>query len=228
MNKLKKWIYKTTFPLPIELIKWVIIDILRLRKGLKKIHLYGIRCIAGMYGQGKTTVLSKIGYDYRKKYGTDIYITSNFGFQLQDFPFNDINQVAQIYDKPIVFLWDEVQNDFPATDKVFPKEVRQALTLNRKGNGKQFYWCSQDAELVHKTIRRLTIRTGLVRTLFGRYTRVRWYLQEDFLQLTNEIDIEKKRKIKPVAIDKFIQTDYLRNLFNSYGIDNGERVTTYS
>jgi len=223
--KIKQKIKNMKLPLLLDLIKWVIIDIRRNIKFGKKLHLYGIRCIAGMYGQGKTTVLSHLGVEFRQKYKDKIYISSNYGFALQDFPYTDIRQISKVYDKPIIFLWDEVQNDFPATDRVFPPEVRKALTLNRKGNGKMFYWCSQDAELVHKTIRRLTIRTGLVRTLFGRYTRVKWYLQEDFLQLTEEIDPDKKRKIHPIGKDKFIQTDYLRSLFNSYGIDNGEKLT---
>jgi len=212
------------FPLLLELIKWIIIDIRRLKRFGRPLHFYGIRCVCGMYGQGKSVVLTKIGSDYRKKYGNDIYICSNYGFSLQDFAFEDIEQVSFVYDKPIIFLWDEVQNDFPATDMVFPKDVRKALTLNRKGCGKQFFWCSQDHELVHKTIRRLTIRYGEVRTLFNRYTRVRWYLKEDYENKANEIDVKKKMKIRPIKVDKFVQTDQLRSLFNSYGVDNGEQV----
>lgn len=213
------------FPLIIELFKWIIIDLIRFKKYGKPLHLFGIRCITGMYGQGKTTVLVYLGEKYRKKYGDSIYICSNFGFKLQDFSFDSIKQISENYNKPIIFLWDEVQNDFPATDKVFPSDVRKALTLNRKGNGKMFYWCSQDHELVHKTIRRLTIRTGQVRTIFNRLTKVKWYLQSDYIQLCNEIDIKKRMKIRPLYVEKFVQTDTLRNYFNSYGIDNGEKIT---
>lgn len=209
----------------IDFIKWKIVDIVRKKRGLNnKIHLYGIRCIEGMYGQGKSTTMSFIGRDLRNKYGDKIYICSNYGFKLQDFPFNSITQIGIEYDKPIVFLWDEVQNEFPATDKVFPHEVRKALTLNRKGNGKSYYWCSQDSELVHKTIRRLTIETGLVRTLAHRYTRVKFYRQEDYLYMKDEINPNKKMKIKPIKVIKFIQTDDIRNLFNSYVYDNGEKL----
>ncbi len=220
-EKIKDFTFK---PMILELIKWKIIDIIRFKKYGKKPHLYGVRCVTGMYGCGKTVTMTKIAIDYRNKFGNDIYICSNFGLSIQDFPFTSISQTIEQYDKPIIFLWDEVQNDFPATEKVFPKEVRQALTLNRKGNGKMFYWASQDHELVHKTIRRLTIEYGLVKTLFGRFTRVKWYHDYDYQRLFEENSIEKKIKIKPFKRDKFVQTDYLRSMYNSFSWDNGEKL----
>jgi len=220
-TRIKNYKFKFKF---MELIKWVLIDIYRKIKYPTKIHLYGVRCVVGMYGMGKTMVMSKIALDYREKYGENILICSNYGLAIQDFPFTDIKQVAVNYTKPIIFLWDEVQNDFPSTDKVFPKEIRQALSLNRKGHGKMYYWASQDHELVHKTIRRLTIQYGQVKTLFHRYTRVRWYQSLDFQALTEKLDVSKRMKIHPVKRDSFIQTDYIRSLYNSFGVDNGEKL----
>jgi len=226
---MKKKIYKfiknanTGFKL-LELIKWKAIDIRRAKKYGVKPHLYGVRCITGMYGCGKTVSMSKLALDYRKKYADKIYICSNFGLAIQDFAFKDISQLIEQYDKPIIFLWDEVQNDFPSNDRNFPKEVRQSLTLNRKGNGKMFYWASQDHELVHKTIRRLTIDYGQVKTLFGRYTRIKWYRDYDYRVLFEQDNIEKKMKIHPFKSDSFIQTDELRSLYNSFGWDNGESL----
>lgn len=208
----------------VELFKWIFIDIYRKIKYPNVIHLYGVRCVTGMYGQGKTMVMSKLALDYRNKYGNNILICSNYGLAIQDFPFLDIKQVAVNYEKPIIFLWDEVQNDFPSTDKVFPKEIRQALSLNRKGHGKMYYWASQDHELVHKTIRRLTIEYGQVKTLFHRYTRVRWFMSLDFQALTEKLDVKKRMKIHPIKKDSFIQTDYIRSLYNSFGVDNGEKL----
>lgn len=208
----------------LELIKWKIIDLYRAKKYGKTLHMYGIRCLTGMYGCGKTMAMTKIALDLRKKHGDSIYICTNFGLLIQDFEFNDVKQTGVQYDKPIVFFWDEVQNEFPATEKVFPKEIRQALTLNRKGNGKMFYWASQDHELVHKTIRRLTIEYGVCKTIFGRYTKVRWYRDYDYRALYEEVDINKKMKIHPFKKLKFIQTDFIRSLYNSFGWDNGEKL----
>lgn len=220
-NKIKDFNFK---PMLLDFIKWKVIDIRRSKKYGVKPHLFGVRCVTGLYGCGKTVTMTKIALDFRRKYGDKIYICSNFGLSIQDFPFNSINQTVKQYDKPIIFLWDEVQNDFPAQEKVFPKEVRQALTLNRKGNGKMFYWASQDHELVHKTIRRLTIEYGQVKTIMGRFTKIRWYKDYDYRALFEEVDINKKIKIHPFKTDKFIQSDYIRSLYNSFGWDNGEKL----
>lgn len=221
-KKIKEFTFK---PMLLELLKWKFIDVRRVRKYGRKVHLYGVRCITGMYGCGKTITMSKIALDYRNKYKNDIYICSNFGFGLQDFPFTNLKQLTEQYDKPIIFLWDEVQNDFPSTEKNFPKEVRQALTLNRKGNGKMFFWASQDHELVHKTIRRLTIEYGMVKTIFGRLTKVRWFHDYDYQKLFEENDLDKKLKIRAFKREVFVQTDFIRELYNSYGWDNGEKLT---
>lgn len=220
-KKIKDFTFK---PMLLELIKWKFIDIYRVKKYGKKFHLYGVRCVTGMYGCGKTVTMTKLALDYRLKYADNILICTNFGLAIQDFAFNNIKQTTAIYDKPIIFMWDEVQNDFPATEKNFPKDVRQALTLNRKGNGKMFYWASQDHELVHKTIRRLTIEYALVKTLFGRLTKVKWYHDYDYHRLFEENNIEKKFKIKPFKKITFIQTDYIRDLYDSFGWDNGEKL----
>lgn len=220
-NKIKDFNFK---PMLLDFIKWKIIDVRRNKKYGVKPHLFGVRCVTGMYGCGKTVTMTKIALDFRRKYGDKIYICSNFGLSIQDFPFTKIEQTIKQYDKPIIFLWDEVQNDFPAQEKVFPKEVRQALTLNRKGNGKMFYWASQDHELVHKTIRRLTIEYGQVKTIMGRFTKIRWYKDYDYRALFEEVDINKKIKIHPFKTDKFIQSDYIRSLYNSFGWDNGEKL----
>lgn len=223
--KIKNKIKDTEIPFkPLEFLKWKVIDIYRGFKGDKKIHLYGIRCIVGLYGAGKSVTMAYLSIKYRKKYGDKIYITSNFGLKTQDFAFTDLSQLTKNYDKPIIFLFDEAQMEFPSTERILPKPVRQALSLNRKGNGKMIYWASQDEELVHKGFRRMTIEYLQVKTLFKRWTRIRTYLAVDFEQQRNEIDVNKKRKIKPISRESFIQTDYIRSLYNSFSWDNGEEL----
>lgn len=223
--KIKKKLLNYTFKIKlIEFFKWKIIDIYRFFRNRPIPHLFGVRCVTGMYGCGKTVAMTKIALDYRLKFGDNIYITTNFGFALQDFPFQYMEQLTEQYDKPILYFWDEVQNEFPSSDKNFPKEVRQALTLNRKGNGKMFYWASQDHELVHKTIRRLTIEYGMVKTFFGRYTRVKWFHALDYQLYFEEKDFSKRLKIHPFKKISFVQSDYLRSLYNSFGYDNGEKL----
>ena len=228
INKIKFKIKHMKLPKLLDFFRWKIIDLYRFFKYPREVHLYGVRCICGLYGMGKTITMSKIALDLKDKYGDKIYLCSNFGLSIQDFEFNDIAQLIKQYDKPIIFLFDEVQNEFPSTDKVLPKGVRQALSLNRKGHGKMIYWASQDSELVHKTFRRLTIEYLEVKTIFKRYTRIRKYRALDYSNLISQVDYKKRMKIHPVSKSSFIQSDYIRSLYNSYGWDNGEELSDSS
>lgn len=224
-RKIKDYFLNHEFPfMYLNFFKWKFIDMYRHKKYGVIPHLFGVRCITGMYGQGKTMAMTYLALKYRKKFGNDIYICSNFGLGIQDFEFDNIDLLTMQFDKPILYFWDEVQNDFPSSDKNFPRSVRQALSLNRKGHGKMIFWASQDHELVHKTIRRLTIEYGLVKTLGGRLTRLKWFYDYDYQKLFEENDIEKKMKIHPFKRESFVQSDYIRSLYNSYGWDNGEKI----
>lgn len=225
MKDIKKTLKNIKLPKLLDFFRWRLIDLYRFVKYKPPIHLYGVRCITGMYGMGKTITMSKLALDYKEKYGDAIYICSNYGLSIQDFAFEDIAQLTYEYDKPCLFFFDEVQNEFPSTEKILPKGVRQALSLNRKGHGKMIYWASQDAELVHKTFRRLTIEYLQVKTIFKRYTKVRTYMSLDYQNLIQEVDIKKRMKIHPIKTFSFIQSDYVRDLYNSYGWNNGESLT---
>ena len=50
----------------------------------------------------------------------------------------------------------------------------------------------------------------------GRYTRVRWFDTEDYEMLQSTPDVGKRMKIKPRKVDKFIQTDLIRDNYDSY------------
>lgn len=225
MQDVKKILKEIKLPKLLDFLRWKSIDLYRFIKYKPPIHLYGVRCVCGLYGMGKTITMSQIALNYREKYKDKIYICSNYGLAIQDFPFTDVSQLTETYNKPIIFLFDEVQNEFPSTEKVLPKPVRQALSLNRKGNGKMIYWASQDAELVHKTFRRLTIEYLQVKTILKRYTKVRTYMALDYLALSEENDIKKRIKIRPIKTFSFVQSDFVRNLYNSFGWDNGEALT---
>lgn len=183
----------------------------------KKIHLYGIYGYFGLPGQGKTMSMSWELMNLRKKYGDSIYIFTNYGFKQEDKVFDNWRMLLGTYDKPAVFAWDEVQNEFNSRDyKNFPVELLTLLTQNRKGNGKRIYYTAQRYNRVDKVFRELSFMVGDCRTKFGRYTRVKWFDTEDYEQLQNSYRVEDKMKIKCYKKDKFIQDDDIRNCYDSY------------
>ena len=204
-------------PFLLSVARWWAVDIFRLLTHPRKVHLYGIWLYCGLYGQGKTMALTEYLTRMRKKYGDKIYISTNYGFKDEDFPLTDWHDLLTTYDKPIIFGYDEIQNEFNSRDyKNFPYELVKMLTQNRKGNGKQIVGTAQRFGRVDKTIRELcTHVVECKKAYFGRVTKTKKYDVEDYEQMLNEIDVMKKRKV-PCSRYKFIQTDALRNAYDSF------------
>lgn len=204
----------------INLISWKFIDVYRGIKSRKdkSIHLYGIYGFFGLPGQGKTMGMSEELLRLRKKYGDKIYIFTNYGFKSEDRPFDDWKMLLREYDKPALFAWDEVQNEFNSRDfKKFPVELLTLLTQNRKGNGKRIYYTAQRWSRVDKVFRELTLLCGQCKTRFGgRFTSVRYYDWEEYEQLVNTTNVNQKINIRSKYRNTFIQTDAIRNSYDSY------------
>lgn len=206
-------------PLPVilKLFIWKIIDVARRFRTPEDLRIYGIYGYFGLWGQGKTIAMTKALYDLRKKYKDRIYIFTNYGFKLEDKPFSDWHMLLADYDKPCVFAWDEVQNEFNSRDfKTFPTALLTQLTQNRKGNGKRIIYSAQRWVRVDKVFRELTYICYECKTRFGRVTGVRGYDWEDYEQLTSTANVNMKIKIKSKEHKIFVQTDYIRGLYDSF------------
>jgi ATP-dependent Clp protease ATP-binding subunit ClpX len=187
------------------------------RKG--KLHLYGIKGFFGLPGTGKTMAMCYELRELRKKYGDGIYIMTNFNYNDQDFVFTSWMDLTRVYDKPLIVAWDEIQNEFNSRDfKNFPIALLTQLTQVRKGNGIRLYYTSQRFGFVDKNFRSLSATVCDCKTLLGRYTIVKEYDILDYEELQNAVEIDKKRKVHPKSVITFIQTDKLRDSYDSYAM----------
>lgn len=209
----------------IHFIYWKIIDFTRRKE--KKLHIYGIWLFCGLYGQGKTMALSEYLTRMRRKYGDKIYICTNYGFIGEDFPLTDWKVLLKEYDKPIIFGYDEIQNEFSSRDyKNFPVQLVTMLTQNRKGLGKQVVGTAQRFGRVDKILRELASHVVECKTFFGRWTTTKRYDVEDYEEYLSCVDVRKKRKI-PKRKYSFIQTDKLRNCYDSFQMLDSARNKEY-
>ncbi len=187
------------------------------KAGLEKPHLYGIYGYFGLPGKGKTMTMSYILKQIRDKYGDNVLIATNYFWEGQDFEFKHWRQLMKSYDKPLVIAWDEVQNEFNSRAfQSFPVELLTILTQNRKGNGVQIHYTAQRWNRVDKVFRELTHKVGQCNTIFGRLGIVKYYDWEDYEQLLTTPIVEMKMRIRPLKKVKYIQTDELRESYNSY------------
>lgn len=191
--------------------------------------MYGIIGFFGLPGKGKTMALVNQLENYRKKYGDKIYITTNFNYKNEDFPFKSWKMLLKPYDKPIIVAWDEVQNEFNSRDfKTFPVTLLTLLTQNRKGNGIQILYTAQRYNRVDKVFRELSHWAVDCSTLWGRLTRLKWYHWMDYEQLNQAVGVDLKMSIKPIKRESFIQTDILRDLYDSYKMLESAKSKEYN
>ena len=198
---------------------WVSIDILRAltSKRDNKLHLYGIWCFVGLPGAGKTMSLVHYLDEQRRLYGDKIIIITNFYYAGEDAHLTGWDMLLPEYDKPVIFAWDELQNEFNSREyRKFPMRLVHELTQNRKGSGKQVVYTTQTFTAVDNNFRNLTSRVVDCRTHMNRLTICRHYRREFYEARIESKSIERKVKVKPVRKVRFIQSDYLRSRYDSF------------
>lgn len=200
----------------IVLFPYLFIRSLRDKKA-RGVHLYGIYGYFGLPGKGKTMAMCNELKRLRKAYGDDIYIMTNFCYKDEDFAFTGWKDLLKEYDKPMVCAWDEVQNEFNSRDfSNFPIALLTLLTQVRKKNGIQILYTSQRWHFVDKNFRSLSFGCYECSTFLGSLTMTRLYDPVDYDNLCSNSDYDKRRRIHPIKTDSFLQTDELRNCYDSY------------
>lgn len=205
----------------LSFLYWKCIDLYRYIRDTinktRKIHIYGIEGFFGLPGHGKTMCLVYRAEQYRKKYGDKIYISSNFGYKGEDFAIEGWQDLLKPYDRPVIFLYDEIQNEFCNREyKKFPIELLTLLTQNRKGHGKKILYTAQRQNRVDLVFRELTNTCWDCKTFAGRLTWATGYDDQSYEQLKNTISVDRKIMIHKRERFWFVQTDKIRDLYDSY------------
>lgn len=212
------------------LCKYVIKDFINNIKNRKNnkhnfSKFYGINLICGRTGGGKNMTANYLICELREKYGNDILIATNFNHKKSDFLFTSLEEIKNTYSKPILFVIDEANTLFNSRDYTkFDFELLRTLTHNRH-NRKMVYCLTQDYDMLDITFRRLSLYVYECKTILNRLTIFRKYLTEDYEQLKTEKNVDKKRKIKPIQKVSFVQTDELRDMYDT--MEMVERLTKY-
>lgn len=204
-------------------LKWFYIDLFRrIRdkgKNVRRISEHGVHLIVGSTGGGKTTTAVNLIDSMIEKYGREnLYIASNTFLEGQDFKIEHWGDLTLFYNRPMIMLYDECNSDWTQNSyKELDIRLREALTQNRKGLSKMVLSITQDYGMLLNEWRRLSKKTYVCKTLFGRYTIVKRYDSEEYEQLYNTVEIQKKMKIHREKRFSIVQTDDFRKKFDSYG-----------
>ncbi|MBQ1394155.1 MAG: hypothetical protein IIY81_11640 [Lachnospiraceae bacterium] len=200
-----------------QLIYWLIVDKKKNNKNIFK--PYGCWFFVGRQGAGKTMSLVWTLEKIREEYPM-AHIYTNFGYVNETAP---LERLTDLLDESLyndvygtVFAIDEIQNEFSsATSRDFPETVLSLVTQQRKQ--RILILCtSQVFTRVSKPLREQAFRVIECNTLLGRYTMCRHYDGIDYADSVDRSDNYRQEHRKRIEYQSFIQTDKLRDCFDSY------------
>ena len=190
------------------------------RQGIKPFKDFGLTLFTGRQGSGKTMSLVFEAERYRVQFPR-LYICSNFGYVHENEPLKSLADIpkavlkAKELEAPgVLILWDEIQNDFDSFSKV-SRDVLAVVTQQRK-QGIKILGTSQVFTRVSKALREQTYEVVTCRTFMGRWTKSKFYDAEDYAH--NIEKPEEKRHMTRLRTVSFVQSDDLRNLYDSYAV----------
>jgi hypothetical protein len=149
--------------------------------------IFGVYLFIGLYGEGKTLSMVRMLKEKIKKYGRkNLIIVSDVDLKFTDYiPLKHWKQLVADYDKPVIFMCDELQNLFSAREfKDFPPQVLHMLTQNRKMR-KMLICSTQVFDLVDVNFRRLSFYLIDCMKMFG-FMFVNAYYKRKWLPDTDE------------------------------------------
>lgn len=199
-----------------ELIRYIILD----KKEHTKKLPYGCWFFVGKQGSGKTMSLVYYLEKFKSQF-PDVKIYTNFGYQNQTAPLQDIYDITDktLYgEHGTIFAIDEIQNEFSCTATTkFPVEVLSTVTQQRKQQ--VLILCtSQVFTRVAKPLREQAFRVIECKTLFNRYTMCNHF---DGFSYADTVDLStetQERRRQDIAYNSFVQSDYLRSLYDTFEV----------
>lgn len=200
-----------------ELLYWWCKDLKNFDRDL--FRPYGVWMFTGKQGSGKSMSLIYQLEKLRRRY-PKVKIYSNMGYIFETAPLKGLKDLLnkELYNGKYgtIFVIDEIQNEFSCqTSKDFPESLLSLITQQRK-NRVLILTTSQVFSRVSKPIREQCYRAIECSTFFGRYTRNKHF---NGIQYADSFDLspdKRKKACKKLFMECFVQTDYLRNCFDSY------------
>lgn len=203
--------------------KWKYKDIknyFELKKQGKKIFKpFGLKMFCGRQGAGKT--IGMVWYlGLIRRFYPKAIIYTNFDYKFQNGAINSLNDLLQIRngEDGVVFALDEIQNEFSClSSKDFPESLLSQITQQRKQRV-CILATSQIFMRVAKPLREQCFEVIDCRTFFGRWTSLRCYDAEDYNCIVDRLNNETKFKLPKKWRSSFVQTDSLRDSFDTYSV----------
>ena len=207
------------FSMLLDLIRWLVYDLLYTIINGKVFKPYGLTCFVGRQGGGKT--ISMVEYlDRMKELYPDSIVVTNFNYTKQDMPFTSWRQFTEVRNglNGVIFAIDELQNEYNSNNwKDFPEDLLSVVTMQRKQRIK-IVATSQVFTRVVKQLREQCYEVVECKTFFGRWTKQKCYDADDYNYIIDNPTPERRFKTRKKWKYSFVQSNFIRNLFDSYSV----------
>lgn len=168
---------------------------------------------------GKT--ISMVEYlDKMKQLYPNCIVVTNFNYIKQDMPFTSWRQFTEVRNglDGVIFAIDELQNEYNSNNwKDFPEELLSVVTMQRKQRIK-IVATSQVFTRVVKQLREQCYEVVECKTFFGRWTKQKCYDADDYNYIIDNPTPERRFKTRKKWKYSFVQSNNVRNLFDSYAV----------
>lgn len=198
----------------LDFLRWKIYDIFMSLINGRKFNLYGVTCYCGRQGGGKTIgIVEKL--EHIKQQFPEALICTNINYLKQDLPLTSWLQLLYLRngDKGVVFVIDEIQNNGLDWSK-FPETLLQVITMQRKQKIK-IYCSAQVYKSVVIQLRRQCFDVVECKTILGRWSIQRCYDAEEYNKIIDIATPEKRVKLHKKFRYSYIQSNLLRNLYDT-------------
>ena len=216
------------FSMLIDLMRWLVYDLLWTIINGKVFKPYGLTCFVGRQGGGKT--ISMVEYlDRMTELYPDAIVVTNFNYIKQDMPFTSWRQFTEVRNglDGVIFAIDELQNEYNSNNwKDFPEDLLSVVTMQRKQRIK-IVATSQVFTRVVKQLREQCYEVVECKTFLGRWTKQKCYDADDYNYIIDKPTPERKFKTRKKWKYSFVQNNKVRNLFDSYAVVESMKQKEY-
>lgn len=200
----------------LDLFRWLLVDFLERDKHRGEFREYGFTFYIGRQGAGKT--ISMVRYlELMKERYPDCIIVTNFQYYRADRIMTDWRDLLTIRNgtKGIIFAIDEIHSEYDSSKWAdIPEDLLSEISQQRKQRIK-IIASAQFFGRVAKPLREQAVTVVSCRTFLGRLTFNREY---DSLEYASIVDnpLVAAQKLKPLRKSSFVQSDYLRQCYDTY------------
>lgn len=200
---------------PYDLLRWWMYDIKTLDMREKTFNQYGFTIFVGRQGGGKT--MSMVEYLRRmKERHPDSIVVTNFKCSVADKQMENWRDFMEIRNGTdgVIFAIDEIHSEYSAESwKDFPEALLSEICQQRKQRIK-IVATAQVFSRCAKQIREQAFSVITCKTYFGRLTVTKEYDAAEYS--TAETPYIVKKKCKPLRKYWFVQSNELRECFDTY------------